>query len=60
MGEEVNPSKQRLRPWLEAQLDNGSVEGLYWLDDQRTTFRIPWYHQGRTNWNEERGRIFKV
>jgi Interferon regulatory factor transcription factor len=52
--------KQRLRPWLEGLLNKGSIEGLYWLDNTRTKFRVPWYNYGRQNWSAAKGQIFKV
>jgi len=52
--------KQRLRPFLEAQINNGRIEGLCWLNNQRTQFRIPWWHGGKPEWNPERSQIFKV
>jgi hypothetical protein len=52
--------KQRLRPWLEDLLNKRSIDGLYWLNTEKKTFRIPWYHHGRPNWTEEKGRVFKV
>ena len=52
--------KQRLRPFLEAQINSGRIEGLRWLNDQKTKFRVPWWHGGKPDWNPERGQIFKV
>jgi len=58
MAEDV--SKQRLRPFLEAQINKGKIEGLFWLNEQKTKFRIPWYHGGKPDWKPYRGQIFKV
>jgi len=52
--------KQRLRPFLEAQINSGKIEGLRWLNDQRTKFRIPWFHGGKPDWSRERSQVFKV
>jgi len=52
--------KQRLRPFLEAQINSGKIEGLQWLNHQKTKFRIPWWHGGKPDWKPDRGQIFKV
>jgi len=52
--------KQRLRPFLEAQINNGKIAGLCWMNNQKTKFRIPWWHGGKPEWNPECGQIFKV
>jgi len=52
--------KQRLRPFLEAQISGGRIEGLCWMNDQKTKFRIPWWHGGKPEWNPKHGQIFKV
>lgn len=36
--------KPRILPWLVSQLDLGQLEGVAWLDESRTRFRIPWKH----------------
>ncbi|XP_023562482.1 interferon regulatory factor 3 isoform X2 [Octodon degus] len=36
--------KPRILPWLVAMLDGGQLEGVAWLDERRTRFRIPWKH----------------
>jgi len=57
---EVDMGKQRLRPFLEAQINSGKIDGLRWLNESYTKFRIPWWHGGKPDWNPERGQIFKV
>jgi len=52
--------KQRLRPFLEAQINGGRIQGLCWLNSEKTKFRIPWCHGGKPEWKPERGQIFKV
>lgn len=52
--------KQRLRPWLEAQINSGEIPGLHWLNEDKTKFQIPWKHGGKQDWNPDSGRIFKV
>lgn len=51
--------KQRLRPFLEAQINGGKIQGLCWLNKEKTKFRIPWWHGGKPDWNPEHGQIFK-
>lgn len=58
MGDDIG--KQRLRPFLEAQINNGVIDGLRWMNAEKTKFRIPWWHGGTPQWNPERGQIFKV
>lgn len=36
--------KPLILPWLVSQLDLGQLEGVAWLDESRTKFRIPWKH----------------
>ncbi|XP_062403513.1 interferon regulatory factor 7 [Sardina pilchardus] len=45
--------------WLIQQVNSGLYEGLYWLDDQKTTFRIPWKHNSRKDCNDGDNRIFR-
>ncbi|XP_041965592.1 interferon regulatory factor 7 [Alosa sapidissima] len=45
--------------WLIQQVNSGRYEGLCWLDDQRTTFRIPWKHNSRKDCNDGDNMIFK-
>jgi len=59
-GASSNEGKQRLLPWIVAQIEGGQIEGLHWLNDEKTLFQIPWTHKGRQEWNEDSGRIFMV
>ncbi|XP_076448795.1 interferon regulatory factor 8-like [Babylonia areolata] len=52
--------RQRLRPWLEAQVNSGDHPGLQWLDRENRIFRMTWKHGGRADWSEEDGSIFKA
>lgn len=52
-------SKQRLRPWLEAQISSGEIPGLCWVNDEKTKFKIPWKHGGKHDWIPDSGLIFK-
>lgn len=40
----MGTQKPRILPWLVSQLDQGQLEGVAWLDESRTRFRIPWKH----------------
>jgi len=53
-------SRQRLRPWLEAQLNSGLIPGLEWLNAEMTKFKISWRHAGKQGWNPACGQIFEV
>ena len=50
--------RQKLRPWLEAKIDSGTIPGLAWVDDRKTMFRIPWKHGGKPDWSPESSRVF--
>lgn len=49
----------RLRPWLESRLNEGWIEGLCWLDQEKGIFRIPWKHHSKHTWTEQDAAIFK-
>ena len=51
---------KRLRPWLESLLNRGDIAGLYWIDPEKTMFRIPWKHHGKQDWTPDDSRIFMV
>lgn len=52
--------RQRLRPWLEAQINSGRFPGLAWVNQEEGIFRITWKHGGRADWSEQDALIFKV
>ena len=52
--------RQRLKPWLEAQINSGRFPGLAWVNREERTFRITWKHGGRADWSETDALIFKV
>ena len=51
-------SRERLRPWLEACLDDGRVPGLMWLNREERIFRIPWKHAGKQDWKADDAAVF--
>ncbi|XP_017363356.1 interferon regulatory factor 7 isoform X1 [Cebus imitator] len=46
--------------WLLGEVSSGRYEGLRWLDEARTCFRVPWKHFGRKDLSEADARIFKA
>jgi len=53
-------TRQRLRPWLIAQIDSRNIPGLRWLNAERTKFKIPWKHAGKQDWQPSCSQIFTV
>ncbi|XP_005412915.1 PREDICTED: interferon regulatory factor 3 [Chinchilla lanigera] len=52
--------KPRILPWLVSKLDQGQLEGVAWLDEARTRFRIPWKHGLRQDAQVEDFGIFQA
>ncbi|XDV41114.1 hypothetical protein PO909_010037 [Leuciscus waleckii] len=51
----------KLRQWLIEQVDSGKYPGLVWEDRERSTFRIPWKHAGKQDYNrDEDAALFKA
>lgn len=46
--------------WLLGEVSSGQYEGLRWLDEAHTIFRVPWKHFGRKDLDEADARIFKA
>lgn len=46
--------------WLLGEVSSGQYEGLQWLNEARTVFRIPWRHFGRRDLDEADAQIFKA
>lgn len=59
-GRTMGTPKPRILPWLVSQLDLGQLEGVAWVNESRTRFRIPWKHGLRQDAQEEDFRIFQV
>lgn len=53
-------TRQRMRPWLESQINRGEIRGLEWIQRDQKIFKVPWKHVGNREWSEEDGIIFKV
>ncbi|KAF0872372.1 IRF3 factor, partial [Crocuta crocuta] len=56
----MGTQKPRILPWLKSQLDQGRLEGVAWLDKNRTRFRIPWKHGLRQDAQQEDFGIFQA
>ncbi|KAM5248540.1 interferon regulatory factor 7 [Ctenodactylus gundi] len=62
MAEAPERGAQRVlfREWLLGEISSGRYEGLRWLDDAHTIFRVPWKHFSRRDLDEADARIFKA
>ncbi|XP_007112501.1 interferon regulatory factor 3 isoform X3 [Physeter macrocephalus] len=60
IGLTMGTQKPRILPWLVSQLDQGQLEGVAWLDESRTRFRIPWKHGLRQDAQLEDFGIFQA
>nr|DBA17297.1 TPA: hypothetical protein GDO54_002765 [Pyxicephalus adspersus] len=50
-------NRELFGPWLLRQITSNQYEGVYWLDDRRTLFRLPWKHLNiRNAWAIQSGR----
>ncbi|XP_075137435.1 interferon regulatory factor 7 [Leptodactylus fuscus] len=47
-------------PWLIRQINSNHFEGVLWLDEDRTLFRLPWKHLNMKNADERDYGIFKA
>ncbi|KAG8438045.1 hypothetical protein GDO86_008653, partial [Hymenochirus boettgeri] len=52
--------KERFGFWLIRQIDSNAFEGVYWLDREKTLFRIPWKHFNIKMKDEKDYGIFKA
>ncbi|XP_029398184.1 interferon regulatory factor 7 isoform X2 [Mus pahari] len=46
--------------WLLGEVSSGQYEGLQWLNEAHTVFRVPWKHFGRRDLDEADAHIFKA
>ncbi|KAI9527270.1 hypothetical protein NQZ68_032141 [Dissostichus eleginoides] len=42
--------RERMRQWLENQIESSTVSGLNWVDKDSKMFSIPWKHAARHGW----------
>ncbi|XP_020835095.1 interferon regulatory factor 7 isoform X3 [Phascolarctos cinereus] len=54
------PQRVLFGEWLLGEVSSGHYEGLRWLDNTRTCFRVPWKHLSRKNISEDDASIFKA
>ncbi|XP_053462554.1 interferon regulatory factor 3 isoform X3 [Nycticebus coucang] len=52
--------KPRILPWLVSQLDQGQLEGVAWVNESHTRFRIPWKHGLRQDAQQQDFGIFQA
>nr|XP_006977276.1 interferon regulatory factor 7 isoform X3 [Peromyscus maniculatus bairdii] len=60
MATERGPQRMLFGEWLLGEVSSGQYEGLRWLDEAHTVFRVPWKHFGRRDLDEADARIFKA
>jgi len=53
-------SRQRMKPWLQHNINSGLIPGLQWMDKERQVFKVPWKRVANREWSEADGAIFKV
>ncbi|XP_030057150.1 interferon regulatory factor 7 isoform X2 [Microcaecilia unicolor] len=52
--------RPRFLPWLIQQIDSNKYEGLYWVDEEHTMFRIKWKHLSRRDSRPKDYELFKA
>ncbi|XP_066439098.1 interferon regulatory factor 3-like isoform X1 [Eleutherodactylus coqui] len=52
--------RERFGPWLIRQINSNEFDGVRWLGDSRTLFRLPWKHFNMRSVDEKDYRIFKA
>ena len=50
----IGRRRKQMRPFLGDLLDGGEVEGLHWINKSAMTFRIPWKHRKKKDYDLER------
>ncbi|XP_078286955.1 interferon regulatory factor 3-like isoform X3 [Rhinoraja longicauda] len=56
----MGSQKPLLCPWLIKQVDSGQYPGLYWVNEAKRQFRIPWKHCLRQNISADDTKIFEA
>ena len=57
---DMSSKRQRLKPWLWAQVESERFPGLVWVNKEERTFKMTWKHGRRSDWSEQDALIFKV
>ncbi|XP_003801591.2 interferon regulatory factor 3 isoform X2 [Otolemur garnettii] len=60
VGGTMGTPKPRILPWLVSLLDRGQLEGVAWVNESRTRFRIPWKHGLRQDAQQQDFSIFQA
>ncbi|KAL1787900.1 interferon regulatory factor 7 [Sigmodon hispidus] len=60
MATERGSQRMLFGEWLLGKVSSGQYEGLRWLDESHTVFRVPWKHFGRRDLDEADAEIFKA
>ena len=51
---------QRMKDWLIEQINSGKYDGLNWVDDAKTIFKVPWIHAKKRGYDPTRdAALFK-
>uniref|UniRef100_A0A3Q3XAU6 IRF tryptophan pentad repeat domain-containing protein n=1 Tax=Mola mola TaxID=94237 RepID=A0A3Q3XAU6_MOLML len=45
-------AKMHMKEWLIAQIESGKYEGLFWENEDKTMFRIPWKHAAKKDYKQ--------
>ncbi|XP_018411535.1 PREDICTED: interferon regulatory factor 7-like [Nanorana parkeri] len=53
-------NRELFGPWLLRNITSSQYEGVYWLDEGHTLFRLPWKHLNMRNVDENDYAIFKA
>ncbi|KAJ0061482.1 hypothetical protein NL108_005296 [Boleophthalmus pectinirostris] len=55
------PTREKMRPWLERQINSNTVSGLNWINKEKNMFSIPWKHAARHGWTmDQDASLFKM
>lgn len=54
MKSKCGSKRLKLRSWLKEKIDDGSVEGLLWLDREKGIFQVPWKHASRASYEVDK------
>ncbi|XP_055082626.1 interferon regulatory factor 1-like isoform X2 [Periophthalmus magnuspinnatus] len=55
------PVREKMRSWLERQINSNAVSGLSWINKEKNMFSIPWKHAARHGWTmDQDASLFKM